>query len=114
MKVALTMVLKSLEPGRNADTVQYGTIRQLSTAYSNMYRASIHHLGMTIYAKERKKLYVTSCATDGMWFGKFALGMEKRIGHQIVQDLGISIEVMHELQDLLEADWRDAKTSEES
>ena len=113
MKVALTMVLKSLEPGRNADTVQYDTIRQLRTAYSNMYRASIYHLGMTIYAKERKKLHATDCATDGIWFGKFALGMEKRMGHQIVQDLGISIEVMHELQDLLEADWRDAKTSEE-
>jgi hypothetical protein len=40
--------------------------------------------------------------------------MEKRMRLQIVQDLGISIEeVMHELQNLLEADWRDAKTSEE-
>jgi hypothetical protein len=109
MKVALTMVLKSLEPSRNADTVQCDTIWQLRTAYSNMYRASIQHLGMTIYAKERKKLR----ATDGIWFRKFALGMEKRMRHQIVQDLSISIEVMHELQDLLEADWHDAKTSEE-
>ena len=35
------------------------------------------------------------------------------MGHQIVQDLGISIEVMHELQDLLEADWRVSNTTEE-
>jgi hypothetical protein len=82
-------------------------IRQLRTVYSNMYCASIQHLGMTIYAKERKKLHATNCQTDGIWFGKFALGMEKRMGHQIVQDLDISIEVKNELQDLLEADWRD-------
>jgi hypothetical protein len=31
MKVVLTMVLKSLEAGRNAETVQYDTIRQLHT-----------------------------------------------------------------------------------
>ena len=113
MKVALTMVLKSLEAGRNAETVQYDTIRQLRTAYSNMYRASTYQLGTTIYAKERKKLHATNCQTDGIWFGKFALGMEKRMGRQVVQDLGISIEVMHELQDLLEADWRVSNTTEE-
>jgi hypothetical protein len=35
------------------------------------------------------------------------------MGHQIVQDLGISIEVMHELQDLLVADWRASNNTEE-
>ena len=40
-------------------------IRQLHTADSNMYRASIHHLGMTIYAKQRKKLHVVHKAEDG-------------------------------------------------
>jgi hypothetical protein len=54
MKVALTMVVKSLEAGRNVEMVQYDTIRQLHTAYSNMYRASTYQLGTTIYAEERK------------------------------------------------------------
>jgi hypothetical protein len=76
-----------------------------------MYRASTHHLGMTIYAKERKKLHATNCQTDGIWFGN---GEESRMGRQIVQDLGISIEVMHELQDLLGADWRVSNTTKES
>jgi hypothetical protein len=94
--------------------VQYDTICQLRTAYSNMYRVSTHHLGMTIHAiKERKKLHATNCLTDGIWFGKFALGMKKMMGPQIVQDLGISTEVMHELQDLLEADWHVSNTTEE-
>jgi hypothetical protein len=113
MKVALTMVFKSLEAGQNVETVQYDMIRQLRTAYSNMYRASTHHLGTTIYAKERKKLHATSCQMDGIWFGKFALEMEKRMGCQIVQDLGISIEVMHELQELLKADWHVSNTTKE-
>jgi hypothetical protein len=78
-----------------------------------MYRASTYQLGTTIYTKEQKKLHATNCQTNEIWFGKFALGMEKRMGRQIVQDLGISIEVMHELQDLLEADWRVSNTTKE-
>ena len=50
---------------RGYSTEQYDTIRQLRTAYSNMYRASIHHLGMTIYTKERKKLHAVHKAEDG-------------------------------------------------
>ena len=55
MKVALTIVVKSLKACQNAEMVQCDMLCQLRTAYSNMYRARIHHLGMTIYAKERKK-----------------------------------------------------------
>jgi hypothetical protein len=68
-KVALTMVVTSLEAGRNEESVQYDTIRQLHTTYSNMYRASIHHMGMTIYAKERR-----SCAPRIVRWTEFGLG----------------------------------------
>ena len=40
MKVALTMVLKSLEPGRNADTVRY----DLAVAYCLLEHVPCQHL----------------------------------------------------------------------
>ena len=113
MKVALTMVVKSLEPGRNAPTLQYDTIRQLRSAYSNMYHAGVEQSRLTIFAKEASKLHATQCPTDGPWFGRFCLGMEKRLGRQIKQDMAISIEVMIEIQKLLERDWISARTANE-
>ena len=113
MKIAMAMVLKSLEPGRNAATVQFDTIRQLRSAYSNMFNAGVKQNSITIFSKDTKKLHATQCPTDGPWFGRFCLGMEKRMGRQIKQDLGLSIEVMLELQRLLERDWRNSNDVEE-
>jgi hypothetical protein len=38
--------------------------------------------------------------TDGVWLGKFMLGMQKRLGRQIKQDCGLSIEVMLKVQEI--------------
>jgi hypothetical protein len=41
MGVAMMMLEKSREKGRNADYTQFGTIRQLRTTYSNIYGGSV-------------------------------------------------------------------------
>ena len=109
MKTATIMIHKSSQPGRNAATVQYDTIRQLRTGYSNIYHASSWQETISVMASDLKKLHITSCPTDDIWFGKFMLGMQKRLGRQIKQDCGLSIGVMHKVQELLEADWEESE-----
>jgi hypothetical protein len=70
-------------------------------------------LGSLFFPKEASKLHATQCPTDGPWFGRFSLGMEKRLGRQIKQDMAISIKVMIEIQKLLEHDWISARTANE-
>ena len=41
MGVAMMMLEKSREKGRNADYTQFGTIRQLRTTFSNIYGGSV-------------------------------------------------------------------------
>jgi len=105
MKLALVMVLKSLDPGVNAPTVQFDTVRQLRSAFSNAYGAGASQLQVSLYSSVHKKMHGTSCPSDSEWFGRFALGMEKRLGRQIRQDLGLSIGVMLEVQRDLETQW---------
>jgi hypothetical protein len=100
MKVATIMIHKSTQPGRNAAAVQYDTIHQLRTGYSNVYHASTWQETVAVMASDLKKLHITSCPTDNIWFGKFMLGMQKRLGRQIKQDCGLSIDVMLKLQEL--------------
>jgi len=113
MKLAMVMVLKSLDPGINADTVQFDTVRQFRSAYSNAYGAGVSQLKVTVYSSAHKKMHGTSCPSDSIWFGRFTLGMEKRLGRQLRQDLGISIGVMLEIQRELERRWLSSRPGQE-
>jgi len=109
MKLAMAMVLKSLDPGINAATVQFDTVRQLRSAFSNAYGAGTSQLQVSLYSSANKKMHGTSCPSDSEWFARFALGMEKRLGRQLRQDLGLSIGVMLEIQRELEVQWTDSR-----
>ena len=113
VKLACVMVLKSLDPGRNEVTVQFDTVRRLRTAYHNVWHAGVNHHGMTILAQDLKKVHATSCPSDGIWFGRFMRGLEKRMGRQVKQDLGISIDVLLAVQAFLEEDWMAATSWKE-
>jgi len=113
MKLALVMVLKSLDPGVNAPTVQFDTVRQFRSAFSNAYGAGALQLQVSLYSSAHKMMHGTSCPSDSEWFGRFALGMEKRLGRQIRQDLGLSIGVMLEIQRDLEVQWLACRSGHE-
>jgi len=113
MKLAMVMVLKSLDPGINAATVQFDTVRQFRSAFSNAYGAGVSQLQVSLYSSAHKKMHGTTCPSDSEWFARFALGMEKRLGRQLRQDLGISIGVMLEIQRDLELRWGTSRSGEE-
>lgn len=106
--VAISMVYKSLSPGRHDKSyTQFETIRKLRPAFSNSYMASaLGHNQANSIGRTIGHVYLTKCPTQSLWFGRFTEGCLKRMGQVIKRDLGISIEVLHEMLRLLKEDLK--------
>jgi hypothetical protein len=114
MKLAVVMLERSLDPGRNKNLVQYSTVCTLRSAYSNIYHASREHLGgVSVLTGGFRKLITTDCPSNGSWFDRFMVGYYKQVGQLLVQDLAISIEVLLAVQQYLEGQWSAARTEME-
>ena len=107
MTSAVLILMRSLDPGMNAPTVQFDTIRKSRSMYSNVFHAGLGSCGASVMAKDKYKTYVTSCPTYSFWYERFMLGAQKRMGRISKPDLGISIKVMHALLEDLEKDRLD-------
>lgn len=105
MGLACCLLLRTLDEGRNEDTVQFSTALKLKTSYANMWRASLHGSESSVIARDVTKLFTTTCPTHGEWFERFQKGLHERMGDLVKQDLGISINLMHALMDRYEVPW---------
>jgi hypothetical protein len=96
-QVAIETLRASQRPGRNDSTyTQFDTIRKLRTAYSvvseNTVGASGNH---NLYKGEHGRTMVLSRnETDSVLFRKFILGVEKRMGRLVLQNIGISVDML--------------------
>ncbi len=78
--VALTTVLASLRPGKNAANVQFDTIRKTQTWYANAYDTGDNFSCETVVGLDQKKKYVSTGHTFGKWFAHFMWGARLRMG----------------------------------
>ena len=109
MAVAVCILLRSLDPGRTEDTIQFSTARYLRSVYSNIYHASAEHqTGMAVMAQGTTKTYVTDCPTYGFWFSRFMRGVHKRMGEEVRSDYALSIQVFHMILGNLNTRWLEA------
>jgi len=113
MLVACAMLMRTLDPGRNEETVQYGTASKMRGAYSNWWHASVRGTGRTVGQQGTSKMMITDCPMNTDWFGRFMKGMHRRIGDKPLPDLAVSIEVMVCLMDRLEKEWERARSEKE-
>jgi len=107
VRVAIAMVLKSLQPGRYyGDYQQFETIRKMSAAHSNVYLASLEGAGcLRATGGDRTKQFLNLSPTYSLWFGKFKQGCLRRMGQDVRQDWAITIEAMGALVHELEKEW---------
>jgi len=111
MGVAICVLMRTLDQGKNEETIQYGTASSAKMAFANMWRASSKGAGLeTVMARDRSKLFQTSCPMSGDWFKQFTLGMHKRMGDKVKLDEAISMETMLELMRIFERDFEKAQT----
>jgi hypothetical protein len=108
MGLAVCMLLRSLDAGKNEKTIQFSTTQKMKSSYANVWRASVHGSVGAVVVRDTTKLFHSTCPTHGEWFERFTKGMHERMGDKVMQDLGMSIELMHELMRRFDTKWEDA------
>jgi hypothetical protein len=99
-QVAIETLRASQEKGRNdVGYVQFDTIRKLRAGYSNAYESSPAAVLDPISFKgdHGKTFHFSRSPLDSLLFRKFMLGLEKRMGRLVYQDLAISVDLLLEI-----------------
>ena len=109
MNLAVCVLLRSLDPGKNESTIQFSTAQKLKSSFANMWRASISGSDGAVMVRDMAKLFHSSCPSHSEWFERFCKGMHERMGDKVMQDLGVSIELMHKLMDRFDTKWNNAR-----
>lgn len=108
MGLAVCMLLRSLDTGKNEKTIQFATTQKMKSSYANVWRASVNGNLGAVAVRDTAKMTYSSCPTHGEWFERFTRGMHERMGDKVIQDLGITIEQMHALMHRYETRWMEA------
>jgi hypothetical protein len=112
MRVAVCILLRSLDAGKTADLIQFSTARGLRSVYSNIYHSSsLSQGGLAVMAHQTAKIWETRCPTYGYWFERLMKGMHKRMGEEVRSDYAISIRVLHKSLGHLNDEYERATTS---
>ena len=113
MAIAVVLLRRSLDPGRNEDYIQFSTACKFRSAYSNAWHASSNVSQISAMAYESTKTYATTCPTYGYWFGRFILGCHKRMGDKVIQDFALSRTIFKAMLVHLESDWKASLSDED-
>jgi hypothetical protein len=109
MGLAVCILMRSLDGGKNEKTLQFSTTQKMKTAFSNVWRASLRGGVGAVVVRDTAKMFHTTCPTHADWFERFTKGMHERMGDRVKQDLGITIDVMHALMRRYEQRWERAR-----
>jgi len=112
LRVAVGMLIKSLEPGRYSQIYQqFETIRKLRAAYSNLFMSSLEGVSsLRTFGGESAKMSLTLLPTNSIWFERFAEGCLKRMGQEVCQDWALPLPVLHALLENVEDEWYRAES----
>ena len=105
MGLAVVLLERSKDKGRNDDTVQFETVRKFRSTYGSMWGASIHALSLGVLARDKVKTFVTNNPGYTLWFERFMKGMHNRMGDIKLQDTAITNKLMHAIMEHVEADY---------
>jgi hypothetical protein len=111
MSLAVCILIRSLDPGKTEEYIQFSTARGLRSVYSNIYHASSQHqTGLAVMAQNTTRIWVTTCPSYGYWFERFMKGVHKRMGEEVRSDFALSIQVLHRILGHLDKEWTEART----
>ena len=105
VKVACSMVLRSLDPGKNSKNIQFNTVRKMRAFFSNYCHASVNGAGFAFISGDGTGARLSHSSTNSLWFKRFSCGMHKRMGDQWMPDKAVSRYVIRACFSVLESDW---------
>ena len=106
MAIACHILLRSLDGGRNAATIQFETMRKLQAHYSNFHHTLPGGTGLSTIAEGRGSSTFTGSPTYSYWFRRFMTGCHRRMGDTWIPDRAITLEEILHSYILLEEDWK--------
>ena len=114
MAFACTTLVRSLDPGRNSDTVQYDTLRGQRTFVNNyVHTTPSGQGGLTTLVGDRQRLVLTESVTNHYFYSRFMEGQHERLGDVRIPDRALSIDELLALMVELEQAWDLAKENTE-
>ena len=106
MKLACSILLRSLDKGNYTKNVQFETVRKVRSAYSNYVHASCGGIESSFIAEEGGVSSLTNSASNSEFFRRFMKGMHKRMGDVWIPDRAITIGEVLAAFKILEEDWK--------
>jgi len=107
-QTAIEMLRASQKKGKNdASYVQFDTVRKIRTAYATLYEnsAAAGNHTSTFKGAHGNTFSVNQGSTDTRLFRKFMVGLEKRMGRLVIQNAGISVELLLAMMESMEAEY---------
>ena len=96
-QIAIELLRASQRKGRNDQSyVQFDSIRKLRSAYANAYQAGpqVVHRNLLLKGPRGNSFALTNSPTDSLVFRMFMMGCEKRMGRLVIQELGLTVDVV--------------------
>ena len=99
MNIAISILVQSERQGKNPGSrIGYNSLSKIRSSFATLYNARPHADQITVVRTNKgMRLRNSHSPTDSQLFDWFMLGLRKRIGVLVNQNLGISIEVMLEI-----------------
>jgi hypothetical protein len=105
MSCAISFLDRSHDPGKNEETIQYGTARGIRTGFTNLWNVSVFGEKETVAVGGKSKMHTTTSPTMGDWYSRFDKGAHKRMGDLSIQDAAWTPDLIMEVLIEFEADW---------
>jgi hypothetical protein len=105
MSCAISFLDRAQDPGKNEETVQYGTARGVRTAYTNLWNVSVFGENETVAVGGKAKMHTTTSPAMGDWYSRFDKGAHKRMGDLTFQDSSWSPELIAQILVEFESEW---------
>lgn len=108
MSLAITLLVRSLDKGHNANTIQYETMRKMRGHLSNFSHTCPGATGDTFIGEEMGSTTVSNSVSNSVWFRRFIRGCHRRMGDVWLPDRPITAIEMNKSLEIMETDWSDA------
>ena len=105
--ISCIMMERSLQPGKNAKTIQFETLRKTRSAHANYAHASCFGTGDTTMQDDGNGSRMSHAVSNSFWFKRFNTGCHRRMGDIWLPDKAASRYVIDACFSLLERNWSD-------
>ena len=105
MQTAVALLIRLKDPGKNAVTIQFETMRKMRSHVANYAHVCPRGIAQGTTSGEGRVGFVSYAVTNSEWFRRFMKGCHKRMGDVWLPDRPLTIDELKCCLTLLDSDW---------